>query len=166
MSKDKELSKKEVTSELDNMLKRLESDRWFYEPDIEYEYTPFEESLKDFCDSKINKLIQIGDCEFAWECLSKIIEELYDVDDCIDESDDLFRACELLTYYIGKVMYNSEGSLRNRIYNWIFKHIQDCMYSQYAEQYLKSFLNGDGICCSDNYYTKYKDFSEMTLVNK
>jgi len=166
LNNNKNFSRKNIVSELDYILTNLEEDRYFYEGDIDYEYTSFEESLKKFCDENINKLIELDDCEFAWECLSKIIEELYEIDDFSDISEDLFRACELLTYYIGKVMYNSSGALKNRIYNWIFIHIKECEYSQYVEQYLKPFLNGEKIYCSDKYYTDFDDFDKMILINK
>lgn len=160
------VSKEKTIAKLNHILSNLENNSDFYEDDINYEYTPFEESLKDFCDHDINQLIRDKNSGFAWDCLSKIVEKLYELDDYIDFEEELFRACELLTYYIGRVMYHSTDDMKNTIYIWIYNHIKENEHSQYVDSYLKPFLNGEKINCSDEYYTGYDDYDKMISISE
>lgn len=154
-----------IQDSLKYIIYELESNPDFYECDIEYEYTSFEESLKEFCDSDIRNCLENNENDIVLDALVSIIESIN-----VIESDmfyeNFFRPVELLTYYFGRLILFSEGAMKNRVYNWMYRFIEENEHSMISEEYFKPFIEGDGIYHADNYYTDYDDFKKVISIYK
>lgn len=154
-----------ASGEAEYIVRRLNSDYEFYECDFEYEYTPFEESIKRYCDSYADSYILGGDGEIFFDSLAAIVEAVAGCDgECYDE--DFFRPIELITYYFGRLIYSSDDVLKDKIYSWLVSFCDEYYDDMIVIEYFRPFLNGEKIYHADNYYTDYKDFNRMVLVNK
>ena len=140
----------------DNICYNLKNNPEYYEADISYEYSPFEESLKSYCDSYIN----IVDGKDFFNSLVNIVQIIAEYD-----YEDVFRPVELITYYLGKIIFLNDD-LRDVVYNWLAGFCRDFKKDWIVEEYFKPFINGKMIFHADEYYTDYDDFNEMISVFK
>ena len=149
---------------LNYMIKGLENDRWYFEGDIEYEYTPFEEEIKDYCDSYFEVYIANGEGVEFFNSLKSVVEAIVECNaDMYDE--DFFRPAELITYYLGKTV-SSDDDLKVKIREWLVDFCDVYEGDMLVEDYFKPFLNGERIYHADNYYTGYDDLNKMMRVFK
>lgn len=147
------------------MLNALRNDRQYYECDFEYEYTPFEEDIKQYCDSYADFYISNGKGEIFFESLASIVEAVVECEtDAYDE--DFFRPFELITYYFGKLIFSAEDWLKNSIQKWLVNFCEEFNDGMIVRDYFKPFLSGKKIYHADNYYTGYPDFNKMISVYK
>ena len=138
---------------LNYMIKGLENDRWYFEGDIEYEYTPFEEEIKDYCDSYFEVYIANGEGVEFFNSLKSVVEAIVECNaDMYDE--DFFRPAELITYYLGKTV-SSDDDLKVKIREWLVDFCDVYEGDMLVEDYFKPFLNGERIYHADNYYTGF-----------
>ena len=149
---------------LNSMIDGLENDRWFYEGDIEYEYTSFEEEIKSYCDSYAEFYISNNKTEKFFDSIKKVVEAIVECDaDMYDE--DFFRPIELITYYLGKII-SSDSNLKEDVHDWLEDFCDENEGDIFVEDYFKPFLKGDKIFHADNYYTGYNDYNKMIGVFK
>ena len=146
------------------MIDHLENDRWYYEADIEYEYTSFEINIKKYCDLYCEVYISNDESELFFDSLTKIVEAIVECNaDMYDE--DFSRPAELITYYFGKII-SSDDDLKEHIYNWLLNFCEEYEGDMLVEDYFRHFINGEKIYHADNYYTEYKDLNRMMRVFK
>ncbi|RAP54802.1 MAG: hypothetical protein BZ137_00300 [Methanosphaera sp. rholeuAM130] len=151
---------------LNEIIHDLRYDRYFYECDITMEYSLFESSVKDYCDKYIVMYLENNDNEEAFRCLVKLSETIIDVEDDMSD-EDYFRPSELITYYFARIISLSNGSLKNRIHNWMYKLVEKYEGISYlVDNYFKVFLEGDMIYHADEYYTNYDDYDEVLSYYK
>jgi len=149
---------------LNHMINGLKNDRWFYECDIEYEYTPFEEEIKNYCDSYFEVYIANDKGVEFFNSLKSVVEAIVECNaDMYDE--DFSRPAELITYYLGKTI-SSDDNLKVKIQEWLIDFCDEYDEDMLVEDYFKPFLNGEKIYHADNYYTDYDDFNKMMKVFK
>ena len=149
---------------LNSMIDGLKNLRWYYEADIEYEYSPFENSIKEYCDKYCEFYLMCNEAELFFDSLKSIIESIVD---CNADMyyEDFFRPVELITYYIGKII-SSDNGLKDKIREWMADFCSEYEGDMVAEEYFRPFISGEKIYHADNYYTDYDDFSEMISVFK
>lgn len=58
------------------MIDGLGNDREYYEADFEYEYTPFEDSIKAYCDGYCEFYLMSDEAELFFDSLKSIIESI------------------------------------------------------------------------------------------
>ena len=149
---------------LNNTINSLENNREFYECDIEYEYTPFEEEIKNYCDSYAEFYLANNESGEFFDSLKKVVECIVECNaDMHDE--DFFRPVELITYYLGKII-SSDEDLKENIYDWLVDFCEEYEGDMIVEDYFKKFINGKKIYHADTYYTGYDDFNAMITVFK
>ena len=157
---------KDANKHLNSIMDQLEYDRDYYECDITMEYAPFEMDVKQFCDNDITAFLAHGENEKAFELLVRLVEFMNDMEGDMSE-DDIFRPTELITYYFAKIITLSSGSLKNRIYNWMYNFTEENEeYSLIADNYFRVFLEGKLIYHADEYYTNYSDYKEVLSYYK
>lgn len=153
-------------SEAFNYLLNNLYDYEFYSADIDYEYSPLEESVKSYCDKYITKYLELGKTDKVFDNLKTIMEALLEIEMDTD-FDNLFRPVELLTYYFGKLITASDGAMKNRVYTWMYSFVEEneeC--SLIVDDYLKPFMEGIKIYHADEYYTDYDDYDEIVQIYK
>lgn len=142
----------------------LKNDPGFYMLDISCEYTPFEESIKSYCDSYFKFYSVNDELEFFFNSLTVIVEAI--VENGSEEYyEDFFRPAELLTYYFGKII-SSAIKLKEDIKNWLADFCKDFKGDIIVDEYFKPFIDGKKIYHADIYYTDYDDFNMMIEVFK
>ena len=149
---------------LKRMIEGLENDRWYFEADIEYEYTPFEGDIKDYCDSYFEVYIANGEGVEFFNSLKSVVEAIVE---CNADMyyEDFFRPAELITYYLGKTV-SSDDNLKVKIREWLIDFCDVYEGDMLVEDYFKPFLNGEKIYHADSYYTGYDDLNKMMRVFK
>ncbi len=164
MMNDYEEVHKKASENLNYMIDSLKNQRWFYEGDIEYEYTPFEEKIKNYCDSYAEFYIKNNESGVFFDSLKMVIEAILECNaDMYDE--DFFRPVELITYYLGKIA-SSDSDLKKNIHDWLADFCDENEGDIFVEDYFKKFISGEKIYHADNYYTGYNDFNKMIMVFK
>lgn len=146
------------------ILKDLEMDPDFYGADFEVEYSSFEQSLKEYCDSYFDFYIQNDAHDVFFDALVSITEAIAECRDDFYYYEEFFRPMELITYYFGKLAFISDYSLKEDIYEWISDFCKENKDDFIVDEYLAVFINGEKISRSDSYYTNYKDFNRMVSV--
>lgn len=68
------------SSKLSNILAELEYNETFYEMDIGFEYSMFEENLKEYCDFYFEFFLKRNDCEIFFDSLVSIVETMLNID--------------------------------------------------------------------------------------
>ncbi len=151
-------------NELNSIIDGLENDLWFYEVDIEYEYTPFEEAVKKYCDSYWEYYMANNGVKLFFDSLTRIINAM--VKCCTYMYDEDFsRPAELITYYFGKII-SHDNDLKDYIHDWIMEFSHEHEEDMIVEDYFKPFIKGEKIYPADSYYTNYKDLNQMLRVFK
>lgn len=149
---------------LNYMIKGLKNDRFYYDLDFECEYTPFEEDIKDYCDSYAEFYIKNNMSREFFNSLKIVIEAILECNADMYE-EDFFRPVELITYYLGKIV-SSDVDLKQDIHDWLCDLCDENDGDIFVEDYFKKFINGEKIYHADNYYTDYNDFNKMIRVFK
>lgn len=149
---------------LKHIIQGLNNDREFYEIDIDWEYTPFEDSLKSYCDSYFDFYLDNGCGEVFFNSLVSVVEAIVE---CNAENyyEDFFRPAELITYYFAKIA-SHDDDLKDLIHDWLVEFCSDFEGDMIVDDYFKPFIDGEKISNSDNYYADYADFNRMILVFK
>ena len=154
----------EAESYLKYILDNLNNNYEFYEADISYEYTSFEESIKKYCDSYFEFYLVNSSCDVLFNALISVFEVIIGIDSSM-YYENFFRPVELMTYYLGKLVI-SEAMMKNKVYSWINKFIECNEEDMIVEEYFIPFINGEKIYHADEYYTDYDDFNKVVRVFK
>ena len=155
---------KKALKDLNGIINGLENDRWYFDADIECEYTPFEQDIKVYCEQYCEVYLTNNEAELFFESLIRIVYAIVECDaDMYDE--DFFRPAELITYYFGKII-SSDNNLKDRIHDWIVGFSVEFDGDMLVEDYFRPFINGERIYHADNYYTGYGDLNRMLSVFK
>lgn len=154
-----------ASNSLKYMINALNSDFEFYECGFEYEYSPFEQSIKEYCDSYADFYIEHNANEIFFNSLVSVVEAVVNCNaNYYDE--DFFRPIELITYYLSKLIISSEDDLKNKIHDWLLDFIDEWEGDMIVEEYFKPFVNGERVYHADEYYTGYNDFNEVISIYK
>lgn len=153
-----------ASDNLDYIIRHLINDRQFYDADFEFEYTLFEESVKQYCDSYCEFYLRENRAEMFFNSLIRIVENVVNCDADM-YYEDFFRPAELITYYFGKII-SHDNELKYSIHEWLVDFCDEFEGDMLVEEYFKPFINGEKIYHADNNYTGYKDFNKMISVFK
>ena len=155
---------KKALKDLNSMIYSLENDRWYYDADIECEYTPFEQDIKSYCDGYFEIYMANNGQDLFFDSLTRIVNAIVECNaDMYDE--DFFRPAELITYYFGKII-SSNTNLKDTIHDWIDEFSDEFEGDMLVEDYFRPFINGEKIYHADNYYTGYDDLNRMMRIFK
>jgi len=156
---------KDAIGSLNRIIDQLEYERDYYECDITMEYSPFEEDVKLFCDNFISAYLANDEKKKAFDLLVRLVNVMAK-NECEMYEEDIFRPTELLTYYFAKIISLSNGSLKNRIHNWMYSFTKENEESLIANDYFRVFLEGKLIYHADKYYTNYADYKKVLSYYK
>jgi len=155
---------KKALNSADSIINSLKNDLEYYDADFEWEYTPFEEDLKLYCDSYFEVYMENNINELFFDSLKRIVNAMVEcTSDMYDE--DFYRPAELITYYFGKIISTDTG-LKDLVHDWLLVFCRENEGNMVVEDYFHHFINGEKIYHADSNYTNYKDLNRMMRVFK
>lgn len=159
-----EKTHKKALRNMESIISSLKNDRWYYDADFEYEYTPFEQDIKTHCESYCEFYIINNEAGLFFDSLTRIADAMVACE-ADKYGEDFFRPAELITYYFGKII-TGDNDLKDPVHDWMVEFCHENEESMIVEDYFRPFIKGEKIYHADSYYTGYDDLNRMMRVFK